>query len=97
VESAGSRRGAQMGVLRCDPSRRRGFIPPKRPGRPRHFNISVGVTDAFMQAVENDAEIEAGAQGAAGSDAIASGAYQRGGRFLWVYAKPRARELWDRS
>ena len=57
IMSAGSRRGAMMAVLRCDHPDIKAFIDAKRdPARLRMFNLSVLVTDAFMRAVNEDAD-----------------------------------------
>ena len=98
VESAGARRGAQMGVLRCDHPDIEEFIHAKDSGDLKNFNISVGVTDAFMQAVQADEEVELLHRAEPGPAQKAAGAYQQAlpdGGGLWVYRKLRARELWD--
>ncbi|HIC79759.1 MAG TPA: adenosylcobalamin-dependent ribonucleoside-diphosphate reductase, partial [Kiloniellaceae bacterium] len=55
IMSAGSRRGAMMATLACDHPDIEAFVEAKQePGRLSMFNLSVLVTDAFMQAVRED-------------------------------------------
>ncbi len=93
VESAGARRGAQMGVLRCDHPDIEEFIHAKDRGDLKNFNISVGVSDAFMQAVHDAGDVELVHRAEPGTAQKAAGAYQRGDG-QWVYRKLPARELW---
>ena len=94
VESAGARRGAQMGVLRIDHPDVLEFITAKRsPGRWNNFNVSVAVGDAFMRALAADEDWALVHGARPGPALIAQGACQQGE--LWVYRRLPARELWD--
>jgi len=93
VESAGARRGAQMGVLRCDHPDIERFIHAKDQGDLKNFNISVGVTDALMQALENNQPFELVHKAEPSETLKAQGAVQRADG-KWVYRKVQAADLW---
>ncbi|MEG1202251.1 MAG: ribonucleoside-diphosphate reductase, adenosylcobalamin-dependent, partial [Comamonas sp.] len=95
VESAGARRGAQMGVLRIDHPDVMEFITAKRtPGRWNNFNVSVGVPDAFMQAVVDGADWQLVHVGRPNAKLRAEGAVQRDDGH-WIYKTVPAREMWE--
>lgn len=98
ISSKGARRGAQMGVLRCDHPDIEEFVAAKaKPYQEKElqgFNISVGVTDAFMKAVAKDRDWPLIHPEKPDADLIRAGATQREDG-VWIYRTIRARELWD--
>jgi ribonucleoside-diphosphate reductase alpha chain len=95
VESAGSRRGAQMGVLRIDHPDVLEFITAKRkPGRWSNFNVSVAVTDEFMRVLQAGEDWPLVHRARPGAALLAQGGFQRADG-LWVYRTLPAQELWD--
>jgi ribonucleoside-diphosphate reductase alpha chain len=89
IMSAGSRRGAMMGTLRCDHPDIEDFIAAKQdPERLRMFNLSVLVTDAFMQAVKEDAPWELSFGGTTYRVVAARELFDRIMRATYAYAEP---------
>ena len=89
IMSAGFRRGAMMGCLRCDHPDIEAFIEAKRdPGRLRMFNLSVLVTDAFMQAVKDNAPWELAFEGVVYRTVQARALWERIIRSTYAYAEP---------
>jgi ribonucleoside-diphosphate reductase alpha chain len=89
IMSAGSRRGAMMGTLSCDHPDIEAFIDAKREaGRLRMFNLSVLITDAFMQAVKEDAPWELSFGGTTYRVVRARELFDRIMRATYEYAEP---------
>ncbi|SAK47504.1 adenosylcobalamin-dependent ribonucleoside-diphosphate reductase [Caballeronia ptereochthonis] len=96
VESAGARRGAQMGILDCTHPDLLEFIAAKHTkGRWNNFNVSVAVTDEFMQAVADDAtwQLVHKAEPSPAQRAAEDMHQREDG--LWVYREVRARDVWN--
>ena len=95
IESAGQRRGAQMGSLRIDHPDIEEFIKAKRtPGRWNNFNVSVFVNDIFMHAKNNNQDIELVHKAKPSQMLLDTGVYQKEDG-NWVYKKVNARDLWE--
>lgn len=93
VESAGARRGAQMGVLDVTHPDIFEFVNAKAgTGNFTGFNLSIGIKEGFMAAVENDLEWEL-VHKAEPEKSEHPDSYQRADG-LWVYKVIKARELW---
>ena len=57
IKQAGRRRGANMGILNIDHPDIEAFIQSKSDGKNlQNFNISIGITNNFMKAVEDNSE-----------------------------------------
>lgn len=103
VMSAGSRRGAQMGILRCDHPDIFDFIVCKRVQdlstpyhlRPlRNFNLSVAITDRLMRSVLDNTSFQLVHKAEPSPSQKAAGALQRADG-MWVYKTVNAKDLYD--
>ncbi len=101
--STGARRGAMMATLRCDHPDIEDFIGAKQDAaKLRHFNLSVLVSDEFMEAVHRDEEwslvfpVDSAGEGSPGDIIIRRWSGRREPGPCRVVRRVRARALWDK-
>ena len=89
IMSAGSRRGAMMATMRCDHPDIFDFVEAKSDAaRLRMFNVSVLVTDAFMEAVKADASWDLKFEGKVYHTVEARDLWNRIMKATYDYAEP---------
>ena len=89
ISSAGHRRGAQMGVLRVDHPDIEEFVERKtNHDKLTNFNISVAITDEFMQAVKDDTEFALRWKGEEVNTIRARPLWDKIMRATWDWAEP---------
>jgi ribonucleoside-diphosphate reductase alpha chain len=89
IASAGHRRGAQMSVLRIDHPDIQEFIHAKNNSTDlTQFNMSVGVTDAFMQAVKDGTDFDLVFEGQVHKTVDARALWDDILRSTWDWAEP---------
>ncbi len=103
MQSTGARRGAMMGTLRCDHPDIEDFIAVKQdPQQLRHFNISVLVSDAFLQAVKNNDDWalvfpDANLAADAAAECVSRAWYEPHQKIpCRVFRRVKARALWEK-
>lgn len=89
IASSGHRRGAQMGVLRVDHPDIMEFITAKQNSTNlTAFNVSIGVTDVFMEALKNDTYFDLMFDGQNYGKLRASSLWNEIMRSTWDWAEP---------
>ena len=89
IMSAGSRRGAMMATMRCDHPDIEDFITAKSDAaRLRMFNVSVLITDAFMEAVKSDGQHDLVFDGQTYKTVSARGLWDKIMQSTYDYAEP---------
>ena len=89
TSSSGHRRGAQMGVLRVDHPDIEEFIRAKQNGTELlGFNISIAVTDEFMEAVHSNSEFNLMFNGRTYRTVDAAELWEKIMRSTWDFAEP---------
>jgi ribonucleotide reductase alpha subunit len=95
IMSAGYRRGAMMATLHCDHPDIFDFVDAKTDGkRLRMFNLSVLITDEFMEAVRQDGEWKLGHWKPPHDND--QGYRMRDGKPWYIWRTIKARDLWER-
>ena len=89
TSSAGHRRGAQMGILRVDHPDVEEFVRAKQNDTAlRGFNISLAITDEFMEAVAREEEFNLRFQGRTYRTVNAAELWEKVMRSTWDFAEP---------
>jgi ribonucleoside-diphosphate reductase alpha chain len=89
IMSAGVRRGAMMATMRCDHPDIFRFVDAKRdPLRLRNFNVSVLVTDEFMEAVRENRQFDLRFEGKVYKTVSARGLWDHIAQATYAYAEP---------
>ena len=92
IESAGARRGAQMGVMRIDHPDIREFVTAKsEPGRFTQFNLSVAVTEDFLDALRSGRPFNL----VHGVEPWFKEGVKQDAAGKWIYESIDPRELWE--